>query len=307
MDYGKLALKRIEELYMEIYGMRKEMTKSVGSVSTSLTGEGRAVYSAELSFRSGEGDAVLTLFLNGSVNTVAEVYVDGELLGAFACLSGGSQKEIELGSLSSGVHTVKVRAVGDEEYILTSCSLTVTGNVYMGDGDVFIEGFSGCNAYIRLTLGRLEVFTFENGKSTLQATLYGIKSARTAFCGEKILLVVTECGVAYVIDFTNGYDNPACFYVAQNAVSACGVNVDDRVEIFVSTGKVVENYKYIPQSKIEGGGRVNVVGEDLLALYADGRIYLITKKGGYISIDVERESKPLSLTDTFSLLLTKGV
>lgn len=308
MDYGKLALKKVEELYDEVYGLRKGFAQQEGSVSTSTTGNGKSVYEEELVFFATAGSVTVSVFINPSANCVAEVLLDNESLGKFTFYTGGNVKDVVCEDVSAGHHTMLVKVSGEEVFNLNGLKLTVTGSVTATYSEYYIEGFYGCDDFIKVGLNRLELYTCTDVNIARRSKFFGIKTARTAYGNGKFVVAVTENGKACLLDFTNSYVSPEYLKLSDNATCACGVCMGEGVAIFVGDSEGVEGFFYYTQTgEIEKRGRVKILADDVLALCDGNKIFLISSKGGYLSFNEEAPTQKLSTIDTFNLLVTKEI
>ncbi len=288
MDYGKLALKKIEELYGAIYDFKSTETNLERKISVSYpNASGQTDYRRQLRFKTGvEGSITILLLFTVSRSVTLSISLDGEVVKTQTYTSSTRQTEIVCGGVPAGVHVVEFLVTGSS-FTASNFNLSVTGKVVRTDGDVFIEGFESNKGYICLCLGRLEVYSFSTSSktSTLVRTLYGIEKARTFESNGTHISCVTETGCACLI-LNALSSSPTFVYLISGAKAVCVLSsTDSEWKVFVSTQKGVKCFVYnVDSGLLLPCGGDGTPCSDLTAVNFQNKTYLFSVKSGSVGV-----------------------
>jgi len=288
MDYGKLALKKIEELYGALYDFKVGDSVQERKISLSSPNvSGQTDYRRQLRFKTGvEGSVSILLLFTVSRSVTLKIFLDGELVKTQTYTSSTRQTEIVCGGVPAGVHVVDVQVTGSS-FTASNFNLSVTGKVISSDGDVFVEGFTSNNGYICLCLGRLEIFSFSTSSktSTIVRTLYGIEKARVFESGGEHLACVTQTGCACLI-LNALSSSPTYVHLTSGARAVCVLSSTEREwKVFVSTQNGLKCFVYNADSGLLlpcGGDGTPC--SDLTAVTFSNRTYLFSVKSGSVGV-----------------------
>lgn len=303
MDYGKLALKRIEELYSAVSEMRTEKTASDSAQGISeVKSVAETEFSRTLRFNVAE-ESEITLSLKARVDKAVSVAVslDGQILLSNSYPAGALYVEVTCSSVSSGRREATVVIAGDD-FTVYDFSLKATGKLSFGSS-AFIEAFSDGSGYISLCDGVLELYGYSDGCTSLSGTLSGIKYARAfTAVNKKYIAAVTETGLACVIS-ADGDLSGALAPLCAGAVAAAGVYAYDGIaDVFVVTGQYLLHYSFDTETDTATYlEKAEFQAEELTALRLGGKAYLISGSKGFLTVRDALPATGYDFADTFNL------
>ncbi|MBO7377556.1 MAG: hypothetical protein J6U35_01625, partial [Clostridia bacterium] len=219
MDYGKLALKKIEELKDVIGDVNLSSLPRGGTVG--LTAEdfiGVTRLSKSLDFYT-NADGDLTLSMSGHLSGSAVIIflLDGVKIFSRSASTGWVSDKITITRADKGEHSFKLLAAGGSEFDVTDIKMSAEGRIPASDGNYFLEAFPDGTGYIFRRFGTLEIFAQSGVSYVLIRSIGGVLYARTAGDDEKYIAAVTEKGVACLIDLASGYSSPGFYQICRGA------------------------------------------------------------------------------------------
>ena len=285
MDYGKLALKRIEELCMAVNEIKSRQDVGNGSVgiSDATAADG---YQRVLRFRtSAAGNVTLRFAATVSGTVAATIILDGEVIRTETAVNRPINITAGANGVESGVHVAKIALSGSGASV-SGVGFTAEGNITIDTDDEFIEGFSGSDAFIMRSFDTLEVYSVTGGQPAHDVTLEGIRYARCLSAGgEKYVAGITERGLAFVCGVSGGATSsftPLC--AGAGAIGICCV-FSGIIEVFVACGFEIRHYRItVSDGKAAYAGKIPLKAEDICAFNCGGKAYLITASDGYLTL-----------------------
>ncbi len=309
MDYGKLALKKLEELQGYLGGIGGETVKQRFSCEKSFpTASSVTSYSQDLIFKtSANGDVTLTVDFSTSRALTLTLMLDGQTVSVESTVSGSHSMVVVCSGVEMGEHIFTATLKGST-FNVTFFKLKADGFISVDDTDIFIQAFDDDKGFIQRVHSEVEIYSYQSDQYSLVGKIKNVKSCRTAMAdGKKFLTAIMQTGIAVIIDCQNLSDTAFyCTPVCRNAKAICAVQVHTGVmEIFVVTD-TLNHYRFNLEScELVASSKTNASFDDVCAAAQANAVWLAGVKGGYISLDCSVPLASISPKDTFTVKITK--
>ncbi|MBP5308388.1 MAG: hypothetical protein J6Z34_04550 [Clostridia bacterium] len=305
MDYGKLALKRIEELYSEIGEISRGASSS--SVSVGVKEDNAAAaqsFERSLGFSAvSEGEIKLTVRANVSDDVSAVIGLDGETLISGNYPAGAISVDITCNAVPSGAHRAEITLTG-ESFSVSGFTLRVSGRI-SGGTDVFAEAFTDGSGYIVLSSGSLELYSYSGGETSRRGVINGIKYARALVIeNKKYVAAVTSTGLACLLGAESSYTFGSVFIpVVFGAEAVTGVPAFDGLgEIFAAAGgRIIHFVLNTADNSLTRCDALTCPASELSAVRLSGKICIVAGSGGYLTLFDGLPSTGYDNADTFNI------
>ena len=305
MDYGRLALKKIEELQALVGGMRDAKREENNSVSVWSNGIRQSNgFSFEIRFKAASlGKVVATLTCTFSRAVKMQFLLDGVSVYNVTTTSGSLTYSATCNGVEPGVHVLTVAITGTS-FNLTNMRLTATGKLVISDDDVFAEGFPGGSLYFVKNLGKLDVYNYAGSTSLEFVSLDGISDARAIECGNSYLAFVTDTGKAALILLG---DVLKIVPVCGEAISIGGISLyDGIIELFVAKQTGVCHYRHdITDGQVYKCADGLPAADSLLAVPDGDSVCLVCGRSGYVTLSRSMPNADYTAADRFTVRFTK--
>ena len=312
MDYGKLALKKIEELGAIIRRSGKSEERKDYSVTS---GSGAEAIAKGETFEKiirvkvlGASDLKIKFFASLGGGCLAQGFLDGNVIYSSE-VTGSFDVVRNCSGVEKGVHEIRFTLTASEDSNLVSLLITAEGLIDRDSDKVYIDAPPGSPIYIESNLSRVSVFKVANGKKTEIYAFYGVSCVKIKKIGTKYyLLAVTENGQACVIKITENLLKPEYFYVADDAVCMDGVPTDSgNIILFASKRGVTEVYFFDASSgEIRKSSSFDGGYDEISATAYEKGYAIITRKGESVYLSVSEGVFADKLTDSFTISILEN-
>lgn len=303
MDYGKIALKRLEDVIRSINVIKGSASPQSGDEIFTLSrteAVGSYEYTARLKTVA-RGKLQIDLSVNLSCAVDCTVSLDGDVVSTMSLYEGNNQAIIQCTDVPPAIHEVTVVFTA-EEFTLYKMMMSVEGFVAQADGDVFIQGFSDGAGYVKLRFGTLEVYRDEDGEFLRICEIQGVKYVRTAVAsGVYRLFIITEKGHLIMLSsLLDGDDFDECF-ICDGATSACGTPSNDgQIFIVASREDGLYLYKYLSEvNAVEFLCRQEGSADEITSVLHGNRMLIVWTNKSSVSFS-KTHSFSLPCSDTFN-------
>ena len=313
MDYGKLALKRIEELsdYIRLKGKseeKKDYSVSAGTGSFSLA-KGEKSGKVVRVLLDDDGDLKIKFFVSVSgSDCLVEGTLDGQKL-VNENVSGTADIVRICSAVEKGIHEIGLEITAGATLAVNSLSITAEGNIDRTCDKIFIDADKNGTLFLENNLSRVAVCKFVNGKKAELYAFYGVSYARIKkFSTKFYLFVVTETGQAAVVKIAEDGSDVGYCYVTDGAVCLDGAESEDgNITLFAGKNNTTEIFVFDVTSgevracsSFEGGAdeiSVTKLGHGYaLVTRNDDSVYLSVSEG--TSADVLKEKFTVSISES---------
>ena len=307
MNYGKLALKRLDELAESVYGAEESPSYTADKRLYLQVARKSAVseFSRQIRFKTASvGSVTVGVNMTVTKSVKLQIFLDGERVKQMSYSTYNTTAECICAGVPAGNHVAEVCVTGSS-FNLNSFGMYVSGGVLIADDDVFVEGFPGDMGYLVLNLGRLEVYSLTATVSTLVATYYGVKDARAV--GDAIALV-TETGEACIM--TAALSSSPGFKQITSGADSVGAAISDSGDmlVFVSKRGVIEVYRHLSEQNLaikigEAKGEFTSSSARII----NGRIYMANRRSGAVELVECEKTVDYSPADCFTVSVKREV
>ncbi len=218
MNYGKLALKKIERLKLK-------KTSSVPSAETEETDFSLDPIESGEYYRKG---FVFTTTAAGTVEIrlnyeltggVAVIELDGMTVRVTSPSDGGAAHAV-CRNVAKGEHSLYITITG-HPFTLGAMTVTVIG--CMGADDGFAQTFAQGDDFIVVAANVLTYYTVEDGSARALASFGGVLGARVIDAADRKMAAVVTAYGTYILDFTDDPAKPESTFVWEGLASLGGV------------------------------------------------------------------------------------
>lgn len=306
MDYGKYALKELEELKAELLIKERKRESQKNSVffendginlSTGETYGKKVVF---LSKTKGDTEVKVRAVFNGRGKT--EVYLDGKKVWEDS-IGGTYEKQRKCYGIVSGEHTLEIKIVALSAINAGYIKIEVAGKIAEADGYVFVDGDETGKFFIEKNFSYLYGALRSGGVNDYTFELHGIRYARVKKFGTGYLLfLVSEAGICMVVKVGSDGLISKSLTVTDGVTCADGcVNGGGGIALFACKRDKTEYYLIDDAlSVIKKCAEAYVGGEEISVCTLNNRIYLTSTSGGGVFLSALDEFTCIA-ADVFSI------